>query len=100
MADKAKCAYCGKTKAGVRMHSGIMECKDCWNWRKLDGPAAEHWERVAKEFLSNIDMYDFDQYLTKSCGINPSVLIATFDVAKQIMVNSAHMLALHDRNQR
>lgn len=40
------------------MHSGVYECDVCWNWRKLDKPAALHWEKVSTEFLSNIDMYD------------------------------------------
>ena len=35
------CAYCRKNQ-GVT-HSGVFECSVCWNWRKLNGPAARYW---------------------------------------------------------
>lgn len=62
MAEREKCAYCGARNKSVSTHSGILECDKCWYWRKLDGPAHTHWARVTKEFLSNVDAYDWTEF--------------------------------------
>lgn len=67
----ARCGYCGRQNESVRMHSGIYECQLCWDYRKLDRPAALHWAKVTSRdegFLSNVDMYDFMDYFPK-CGL-------------------------------
>lgn len=61
-----KCSRCGER--ADRIASGMPECDPCWNWRKLDYPAASHWAKVAAEFLSNVDMYDYMTYLP-ACGL-------------------------------
>jgi len=61
-----KCQRCGVEDETVATHSGVEECNGCWTHRKLDAPAASHWAKVAKEFLSNVDMYDMETYLSKA----------------------------------
>jgi hypothetical protein len=60
------CEYCGRRNQSISVHSGIWECEECWNYRKLDGPAAAHWAKVAADFLSNVDMYDLMHYFQKA----------------------------------
>lgn len=77
-----KCAYCGGD--GARTHSGILECGRCWDYRKLDRPAALHWAKVGESFLSNVDMYDLMDYLPKVIGLDRdemgSMLMAAWKV--------------------
>lgn len=61
IADAPKCTSCGRL-GDWRHHSGYRECPTCWDWRKLDGPAAAHWKKVSTEFLSNIDFYDLTKF--------------------------------------
>jgi hypothetical protein len=61
-----KCAYCGTENDTVATHSNVEECSLCWNYRKLDRPAALHWAQVAREFLSNVDTHDMMTYLPAS----------------------------------
>lgn len=35
------CVYCEKNQGVI--HSGVFECGVCWDWRKLNGPAARYW---------------------------------------------------------
>jgi recombinational DNA repair protein (RecF pathway) len=58
-----RCQRCGITDQSVTTHSNVDECSRCWNYRKLDLPAAEHWAKVAREFLSNVDVYDIMTFL-------------------------------------
>lgn len=58
-----KCQRCGIENDTVATHSGVFECSGCWNYRKLDLPAAQHWHKVASAMLSNIDMHDMMTYL-------------------------------------
>jgi hypothetical protein len=64
MSDELGNCYCGQP--AQKISSGTPECWKCWNWRKLDGPAARHWEKVGVEFLSNIDMYDRTEFCKKA----------------------------------
>lgn len=41
--DGKPCGYCGTWQNEPRVHSGYVECGKCWNWRKLNGPAARYW---------------------------------------------------------
>lgn len=59
---------CGCGKPADKFSSGVPECWGCWNWRKLDGPAARHWARVSEEFLSNVDAYDLTKFLPAALG--------------------------------
>jgi hypothetical protein len=47
---------------------GQRICWDCHRWVKMDLPAAEHWLRVSREFLSNVDMYDATSFLPRMFG--------------------------------
>jgi hypothetical protein len=62
----ARCQRCGQTDVSVATHSGVEECSGCWHHRKLDAPAASHWAKVSKEFLSNVDMHDMMTYLPRA----------------------------------
>lgn len=61
-----KCQRCGIESDTVATHSGVEECQGCWNHRKLNAPAAQHWAEVARTFLSNVDTYDMMTYLPKA----------------------------------
>ena len=78
-----KCAYCGARNETVATHSGILECKKCWDYRNLDGPAAEHWAKVAADFLSNVDLYDLMYYLPK-CELTKEESATMLSAAKKV----------------
>lgn len=63
------CGYCG-IRPTLKIASGVAECPRCWNWRKLDGPAAYHWLKVSTLFMSNIDMYDWTTFFPKTLGFS------------------------------
>jgi hypothetical protein len=86
---KTTCAYCGGP-AG-RYHSGVLECQSCWDWRKLDGPAARHWARVGAEFLSNVDMYDLTRYFAK-CGLDEDEAGVMLRAARKLAEASQRMI--------
>ena len=93
--DARKCAYCGATPSDtvdVSTHSGVEECGACWNWRKLDGPAARHWNRVAKELVSNIDAHDLMTFFPKRIGLGADEFEAFFTMARQIIDKTDAML--------
>lgn len=50
------CSYCGLNWGST--HSARYECGGCWDYRKLDRPAARHWAKVLLPLFSNIDFYD------------------------------------------
>ena len=61
----AKCATCGNP--ADKISSGSPECWDCWNWRKLDGPAARYWiDRLQQAenllFEQGPDMHDVETW--------------------------------------
>lgn len=62
-----KCAYCG-TEGPHRDHSGVPECQDCWNWRKLDSGAARYWYILSLMVGSSTDAYDVTQFFPKQLG--------------------------------
>lgn len=88
---EVKCAYCGAEDGSVEYHSGVQECRRCWNYRKLDEPAASHWAKVAKAFLSNVDMYDLTQYMPRVVGLEQSELTAVLTGARRIELVSRYL---------
>jgi len=48
-----KCQYCGRRSRSVSMHSGILECDRCWDWRKLDHNAALFWKKGIDTLFQN-----------------------------------------------
>jgi len=81
-----RCGYCGRRNASVRTHSGIEECSQCWDYRKLDRPAALHWAKVTSReegFLSNVDMYDFMDYFPK-CGLSKEEAMTMIGAAQKL----------------
>lgn len=83
-----KCAYCGGPDA--RTHSGILECGRCWDYRKLDRPAALHWAKVGAEFLSNVDMYDVMTYLP-ACEMTQDEMHTMLTMARRVEVRSRYL---------
>jgi hypothetical protein len=88
---------CGCGQPADKFSSNRPECWPCWYWRKLDWPAAEHWERVAGEFLSNVDMYDLMTYLP-ACGLERDEVFAmlrsvraVLEYSKRIRQGSPHV---------
>ena len=80
---------CGCGKPAERYWHGSAICWECWNWYKLDGPAARHWLEVSNTFLSNVDMYDLTMFLPNSIGLTKEEI--------EVMLNSAQKL--HDKCQ-
>jgi len=78
-----KCQRCGVEDDTVRTHSNVEECSKCWDYRKLDRPAALHWAKVGAEFLSNVDMYDIMYYLPK-CGLTKEEMHTMLNAAKKV----------------
>ena len=78
---------CGCGQPADKFSSNQPECWPCWNWRKLDRPAADHWERVAGEFLSNVDTYDLMTYLP-ACGLTQEEAIAMLRSAQTVLEHS------------
>jgi len=62
----SRCQRCHVDDDTVATHSNVDECSRCWTYRKLDLPAAEHWARVAREFLSNVDLHDLTSFLPEA----------------------------------
>lgn len=79
------CWNCGNP--ADKYSSGNPECWPCWNWRKMDFPAASHWAKVAEGFLSNIDLYDLSKFLP-ACGLSKEEIQATFDSVIRILDHS------------
>jgi hypothetical protein len=85
---------CGCGKPADKFSSGQRECWGCWNYRKLDGPAARHWAKVAREFLSNVDFYDYSKYLP-ACGLTPAEIETMIVAAAKVRDHSALLLMEH-----
>lgn len=86
-----KCGHgCGRD--AEKTSSGHPECWPCWNRRKLDLPAAEHWARVSAEFLSNVDMYDVMTYLPERCGLGKDDMQTMIQAVRKVQTYSAALL--------
>lgn len=46
-----KCATCGNP--ADKYSSGTPECWKCWNWRKLDRPAAYYWVKAIDNLFTD-----------------------------------------------
>lgn len=66
-ADYGTCAFRspGHTEPhqAERYWNGAPVCWPCWNWNKLDRPAAKHWADTLGEALAKLDMHDISTYL-------------------------------------
>lgn len=94
---KARCSHCGLVTSEDRLkfRRGMYECWPCWNFIKLDGPAARHWAPVIRDLLSNIDMYDQTQFLP-AAGLSNAEIGAFFKTAERIILHSANLLEQHN----
>jgi hypothetical protein len=90
-----KCAYCGAENDTVATHSNVEECSLCWNYRKLDRPAAAHWAKVAREFLSNVDAHDMMTFLPAALKDAKNGKGEPVDVSWSDLLNSAQQVALY-----
>lgn len=86
------CNYCGEPTTGF--HSGSWECRACWTWRKLDGPAARHWAKVSEEFLSNIDLHDLQTYFGL-CDITRDEANTMLLAARKLRDTSKRLIEAH-----
>lgn len=96
--DNRRCAYCGmppSEELEVSTHSGVWECTRCWNWRKLDGPAARHWYKVSSEFLDNVDLHDIITFLPERVELDMVKCADAFDVVTKIRDATKQMLIEH-----
>lgn len=91
-----KCQRCGIESDTVSTHSGVDECSACWNYRKLDFPAAQHWHKVAAEFLSNVDLYDMQTYLPTSLAGDDRVDIDYGQLLRGVQAVMVHSKRLID----
>lgn len=85
------CVYGPKEHPAQRYQSGRPVCWPCWNWNKLDHPAALHWAKVAEGFLSNVDAYDLTNYLP-ACGLTKDEAVAVLEGAQKILEHSRLIL--------
>ena len=87
------CGYCG-VRPTTKIASSMPECNYCWDWRKLDGPAARHWSEVTAKFLSNVDMYDFLNYFP-AAGLDKQEVVHMFQTAKKLLDYSQEQIEEH-----
>lgn len=90
-----KCASCGNQ--ANKYSSGILECWECWNWRKLDRAAAKYWvEAVDYVFAhdggSGPDLIDIEQW--EEWGIVDEMIFALW-MLKDIRDRYAEALEKH-----
>lgn len=98
MNKEQACAYCGRTPEELgyepRTHSGVLECEQCWDWRKLDCPASTAWSRITHEFFRTVDTYDLMTFFPKNCGFTDEELHQLFTLMRKLEVGADHGLAL------
>jgi hypothetical protein len=93
------CGYCGRSEleegvGEVSYHSGSLECRGCWNWRKLDGPAARHWAPILKSMLSNVDYHDAMTFFPHTLGMPTEEFGKFIETLWKLHLNCDHALAL------
>lgn len=76
-----QCASCGTFYAHpVAYHSGTRECGSCWEWRKLEGPAARYWDSAIEHLFvadNGSSGPDLNDYVTwRRMGIRDEVVEA------------------------
>jgi hypothetical protein len=52
------CAYCGEQ--ADKFSSGVPNCWRCWDWNKLNGPAARYWSKRLDIALRLLEGRDVD----------------------------------------
>lgn len=93
------CDHCGKDEMEVgeiSCHSNSWECWPCWNWRKLDAPAAHHWAPIFRSFFSNVDMHDVTAFFPKTLGFTDEERNELFRLMRKAEVNCDHAIALRE----
>lgn len=99
--EQIKCSYCGTM--GASIHNGVGECQSCWNWRKLEGPAARYWTRSIEALFANNygSGPDFNDWRTwREWGIDEEVkqAILTFDALRVRYVEMMRERGVWDEN--
>jgi ribosomal protein L37AE/L43A len=91
--ETAHSCYCGAPTN--RCHSGVWECQDCWDWRKLDGPAARYWaERIPQLMEQGPDLYDQIHFFPKA-DVTQEEVTAAFDTLEKIFIYSKAQVEAH-----
>lgn len=83
------CDRCGLP--ADKFSSGVPECWPCWNYRKLDRPAAKYWARVTDDILSNVDLYDLGTYFAK-CGVSQADASTMLETVHKIREHSKRLV--------
>jgi hypothetical protein len=93
--ETAHSCYCGAPTN--RRHSGVWECQACWDWRKLNGPAARYWvERINSLFEQGPDMYDYLHFFPKA-GVTADEANQAFEVLFKILDYSKAQVEAHNK---
>lgn len=83
MEEDQICSYCGNP--GARTHSGRLECGRCWNWRKLESPAARYWSKAITRLFSDGEGSsgpDYNDYMMwERWGMRDSVVKALYTLS-------------------
>jgi hypothetical protein len=82
--ESLQCAYCGKTDGPYRMHSGVYECQNCWDWRKLDSGAARYWYILSRMVGSSVDAYDLASFFPQKMDLTPDEIRTFGKIITQI----------------
>jgi hypothetical protein len=90
-----RCGSCGIENETVQTHSNHFECRGCWNHRKLDSPAAQHWAQAAKDFLLKVDAYDIMTYFPRALEDVKNGKGEPVDVTWGQMLNAVQAVMLH-----
>ena len=89
------CAYSGgdnEPHLAEKYSSGTPICWAHWYWLKLDLPAAQHWSKVAAAFLSNFDMWDYQNFMP-AAGLEPTEIETMLVAARKVLDHSNAVLA-------
>jgi hypothetical protein len=94
-----KCAYCG-TEGSHRIHSGVYECQDCWDWRKLNSPAARYWYILSRMVSSSVDTYDLLDFFPKELGLSKDDIAAFNRIISTMAAKTGEMATAHHVDER
>src|ERR1019366_271017 len=92
------CGSCG-TPGPWQTHSGMPECQDCWDWRKLDSNAARYYYKLSLMFLSSVDTYDVTSFFPTQLSLTKEDLGALNRIMKQIHEKTTALAEAHNTKE-
>jgi hypothetical protein len=90
-----KCGSCD-VEGPWRRHSGVYECQDCWDWRKLDSNAARYYFKLSLMFLSSVDAHDRISFFPKTVGLSDEDMVTLSRIMKQIHEKTNALAEAHN----